>query len=232
LRSEDGGKSWQIIEFPAPPPVVSSLALSPTYADDGLVLAGTLADGVFLSANRGRHWVAWNFGLFDPHILCIALSPDFNRDRTVVAGVETGLFRSHNGGRSWQDMALPVDDAILSLALSPGYADDGTVLIGTETRGLFSSQDEGKTWQSLGEGLVTVNNIIISAETSSNPGILALLSDNLLISRDGGISWVEVPHNLDLSQGTTSFVAPQGLGANAPVLVGLAEGGVVKAELS
>lgn len=234
LHSDDGGQTWRVVEMPVPPPDVSSLAVSPYYADDGVVLAGTLADGMFLSMNRGRHWVAWNFGLFDPHILCLALSPNFKRDRTVFAGAETGLFRSSNGGRSWQDLALPVDDAVLSLALSPGYAGDGIVLVGTETRGLFASQDEGRTWQRLGESLITgaVNEIIIAAEPSANPGVLVLLSDRLLISGDGGVSWVEVQHDLDLSQGATSLAAPQGLASNALLQIGLAAGGVVTAKLS
>jgi photosystem II stability/assembly factor-like uncharacterized protein len=188
---------------------------------------------VFLSTNRGRQWVAWNFGLFDPHILCIAPSPNFNRDRTVFVGTETGLFRSSNGGRSWQDIALPVDDAVLSLAMSSGCAGDRMVLIGTETHGLLASQDEGRTWQRLAESLVTgaVNDIVVAAENSSSPAILVLLSDKLLISRHGGTSWVEVQHNLDLAQGATSLAAPQGLASNAPLLVGLVESGVAKVEL-
>lgn len=234
LRSIDGGQSWQIVEFPAPPAVVSSLVISATYTDDGVVLAGTLEDGVFLSTNRGRQWGAWNFGLFDPHILCIGLSPNFNCDRTVFVGTETGLFRSHNGGRSWQDIALPVDDAVLSVAISAGSAGDRMVLIGTETQGLFSSQDEGKTWQRMGESFVTgtVNKIIISTEYSPNPHILVLLGDKLLISRDGGTSWVELPHDLGLAQGATALAAPQGIVANAPLLIGLVESGVVRVKLA
>jgi photosystem II stability/assembly factor-like uncharacterized protein len=234
LRSEDGGQSWQVVEFPAPPPVVSSLAISPNYAEDGLLLAGTLDDGVFLSTNRGRHWAVWNFGLFDPHILCLALSPHFNSDRTVFAGAETGLFRSHNGGRSWQDLALPVDDAVLSLALSPDYANDSTLLIGAETQGLFCSRDAGETWQRLGERLAAeaINGIIVAAAFPAPPELLVLLNDAILISPDGGATWTAAQQGLDLTQGTTSFVAPQGLAAHAPLLVGLVAGGVGRAKLA
>jgi photosystem II stability/assembly factor-like uncharacterized protein len=234
LRSDDGGQTWHVVELPAPPPAVSCLAVSPDYAADGLVLAGTLQDGVFLSTNRGRQWAVWNFGLFDPHILCLALSPDFSEDRTVFAGAETGLFRSRNGGRSWQDMTMPVDDAVLSLALSPGYAGDGTVLIGTETQGLFRSQDEGETWQRPGERLAeeTINGIILAAAFPTKPDLLVLLNDTILISHDGGTAWTEIQHELDLTQGATSCVAPQGLAAHAPLLVGLATGGVGQASLA
>lgn len=234
LCSSDGGRSWQMAELPAPPVVVSSLAVSPDFASDGVVLAGTLADGVFLSANRGQDWAAWNFGLFDPHILCLALSPHFNCDRTVLAGTETGLFGSRNGGRSWQDIDLPVEDAVLSVAISPGYATDSWALIGTEAHGLFASPDEGRTWQRLGETFIkhAVNAIIVTTEDLSNPRILALLSDNVLLSNDRGLAWVELRKDLSLTQGVTALAAPQGLTPNAPLLIGLAESGVMRVELA
>ena len=65
LRSSDGGKSWFVETLRPPPPVVSSLVISPNFAQDGVLLAGTNEDGVFRSADRGRHWSAWNFGLLD-----------------------------------------------------------------------------------------------------------------------------------------------------------------------
>jgi len=234
LRSENGGQSWQIVEFPAPAPVVSSLVISPHYADDGVVLAGTLEDGVFLSTDRGRQWAAWNFGLFDPHILCMALSPNFKNDRTVFVGTETGLFRSNNGGRSWLDIEVPVEDAVLSLALSPGYADDGAVFIGTEAHGLFAGQNGERAWQQLGENTLAdaVNTIIVSNDHPSKSDILVLLSDSLLISRDGGQSWVTAQPDLDMAQGATSLIAPQGLASQAPLLIGLVASGVAGVSLA
>jgi len=52
LRSTNGGATWQIIMLPEPPPLVTTLAVSPNFPDDGIVFAGTLEDGVFRSADR------------------------------------------------------------------------------------------------------------------------------------------------------------------------------------
>src|SRR5512136_2453521 len=38
LRSVDAGRTWQVHTFESPPPVVSALALSPGFGQDGIVL--------------------------------------------------------------------------------------------------------------------------------------------------------------------------------------------------
>jgi len=88
-------------------PLVSSLVISPNYTHDGTLLAGTMEDGVFRSADRGSHWVAWNFGLLDLNVLYVAISPHFACDEILFAGTETGIFRSTNVGRAWREMDFP-----------------------------------------------------------------------------------------------------------------------------
>jgi len=232
LRSVDGGKNWNVAILPSPPPLVSVLATSPNFAHDGTLFAGTVEDGVFRSADRGSHWSGWNFGLLDLNVLCIAISPDFADDETLFVGTESGIFRSTNGGRAWRDVNFPTDFApVLSLVLSPGYADDGVLFAGTESCGLFYSEDRGHTWERLGEDALTeaVNGIVLSPEFPAQPDVLAMLSTALLVSRDGGQSWSDWKAGLPLEQGLASVAAPQGLDPGATLLVGLVEGGVLRA---
>jgi len=230
LRSYDGGTTWHVTTLPSPPPVVSALVISPDYARDGTLLAGTLEDGVFRSADRGRRWTAWNFGLLDLDVFCVAISPDFGRDETLFVGTETGIFRSTNGGRAWREVNFPIDLApVISLALSPGYADDGVLFAGTESHGLFGSDDRGRTWSRLAEAAITgaVNAIVLSPQFPARPDLLVMLSDALLVSRDGGGTWSDWKPGLALEEGMASVAAPQGLDPDAPLLIGLAEGGVL-----
>jgi photosystem II stability/assembly factor-like uncharacterized protein len=236
LRSMDGGRSWHIAQLPSPPPFVLALVVSPDFARDGTLLAGTLEDGVFRSGNRGGHWAAWNFGLLDLNVLSMVISPDHAEDETLFVGTESGIFRSTNGGRAWREVAFssqrdanPTEWApVLSLALSPEYAKDGVLLAGTEACGLFCSRDGGETWERLGEEVITeaVNSILLSPEYPARPEMLVLLGNGLLVSRDDGQTWSEWEADLHPEQGLASVVAPQGLAPGSPLLVGLVDGEV------
>ena len=191
LRSHDGGTNWQPSRLPSPPPAISALAVSPAYAEDGIVFAGTNEDGVLVSNDRGRNWTAWNFGLLDLNILCLGISPDFATDETLFAGTESGLFRSTNGGRAWKEVLLPIGfDAILSLAFLPNFAQNGTLFVGTENKGLLLSRDGGKSWQHLTETIsaAPVNQILLSPFAPSGE-IFILHGGELQVSKDAGKTW-------------------------------------------
>lgn len=230
LRSSDGGRNWFATSLPTPPPFVTSLAISPDFARDGTVLAGTMEDGVFRSGDRGVHWAAWNFGLLDLSVLCLAASPAFALDETVFTGTDSGIFCSTNGGRAWREVDFSADLApVLSLALSPAYAGTGLLFAGTETSGLYASPDRGRSWTRLGQGMIegAVNAILLSPEFPARPEILVASADALLVSRDSGQTWSAWNPDFDIQRGITAVVAPLGLGPDAPLLVGLADGQVV-----
>jgi photosystem II stability/assembly factor-like uncharacterized protein len=230
LRSFDGGRAWDVVRLPSPPPVVSCLVISPDYARDGTLLAGTLEDGVLCSSNRGGQWAMWNFGLLDLNVLCLAISPDFSRDETLFAGTDTGIFCSSNGGRAWREVDLATELApVLALALCPHYAQDGQLFAGTEAHGLYLSSDRGRTWARRGEGVIrdAVNALLLSPDLAEKPAVLALLSDRLLLSRDSGTSWLEWRASTVSGEELACVAAPLGLGPGAPLLVGRADGQIV-----
>lgn len=209
LRSTDGGASWQITMLPEPAPLVTRLACSPNFAVDGLVFAGTLEDGMFRSADGGATWAAWNFGLLDQNVLALALSPDFARDQAIYAGVDSGLFRSSNSGRSWREVELPGGfTAVLSIA-----AVAGELWVGTEDAGLLHSADGGRSWRRLADLAGPVNEIVPLGAAE----LLALAGERALISRDAGATWAE------LRAGVAALAA----GSGAPPLAGLADGSVL-----
>ncbi len=229
LRSSDGGGTWFLAPLPTPPPFVTSLAISRSFVRDGIVLAGTMEDGVFRSGDRGVHWAAWNFGLLDLNVLCLAISPAFAEDETVFAGTDSGIFWSTNGGRAWREVDFSADLApVLSLALSPDYARSGLLFAGTESYGLYTSLDRGRSWSRLGEGKIdgAVNAIVLSPSFSERPEMLVPLADTLHVSRDGGQSWSEWNPDPGLTQDITAVAAPRGLGPGVSLLVGFVDGQV------
>ncbi|MCY4069927.1 MAG: hypothetical protein OXG60_01375 [Chloroflexi bacterium] len=222
LRSSDGGDTWFAAKFPAPPPLFTTLAISPDFAQDGLMLAGTMEDGVFSSTDRGVNWQPWNFGLFDLGVLCLAASPHLREDETIVAGTETGLYRSTNGGRAWRESGFPSEFApILSLAYTAGK--DGALLFaGTEDNGLFISCDEGASWDRSAPDTLpgSVNQLQILYKPDGGAEIYALSEDGVLRSRDAGRNWdflvgTEVPPTAILvpdPSGEAMFLGLTGVG--------------------
>jgi photosystem II stability/assembly factor-like uncharacterized protein len=232
LRSYDGGKNWQQCYLPGPPPVISSLITSPHYARDGIAFAGTNEDGVLLSTDRGKNWIAWNFGLLDLNILCLAISPDFATDETLYAGAVSGLFKSTNGGRAWREVALPIGyDAVLSLALSPKFTQDNTMYAGTENKGLLVSQDRGKSWQSLVEttGDQPVNSVLLSPNFPSDQEILLLHGGTLILTKDNGKIWKPWQKKITRGRNVTSLLVLHSF--REGVFIGFEDGSVIKTQV-
>lgn len=229
LRSLDGGQAWQMAVLATPPPFVTALAVSPAFARDGMLFAATLEDGVFCSTDRGSRWAAWNFGLLDLAVLALAISPNFAEDETLFAGTETGIFRSTNGGRAWREVAFPTELApVLALAISPGFAGDGVLFAGTEEHGLWRSDDRGQTWAVMGQDMISgaIQAILLAPDFPRTPTMAVLTGGGLYTSRDGGKSWARQLVGDEPDQTGTTMIAPRGLDAGGPLLIGFADGQV------
>ena len=217
-RSADAGASWDALPFRWPPPLVTCLALSPTFECGGIMLAGTYEDGMFRSTDGGRSWGAFNFGLFDHNVYCLALSPAFADDGAAFSGTSTGIYWSENGGRFWNALPMPSgDETVLSLALSPTFPADKTLYAGTESQGLLRSCDGGASWQRthLPEG--AVNGVVTFEATDGGSRLIAQIDDSVVVSRDDGGSWREL---------VESDVHALAAGRDGSLLLGMADGSV------
>ncbi|MEQ8675354.1 MAG: hypothetical protein RLP44_16130 [Aggregatilineales bacterium] len=175
LWSDDHGENWRLVGMASPPPLVTSLALSPNFAEDGTVFAGTAEDGVFVSSDRGEQWIPWNLGLIDLDVDCIAMSPNFASDQTLFAGTQSGIFRSQNGGKTWQETPFPMESApVLSLAISSNQ-----IIAGTEGNGVYVADEHGQDWHKL-PGLEAFETQAIYA-LKTNGEYVTVLTANALI---------------------------------------------------
>ncbi|MEO8392688.1 MAG: YCF48-related protein [Chloroflexota bacterium] len=182
LRSTDGAQTWSAIPLPEPPPILSALAFSPVYSDDGVVLATSFARGAFYSTDRGETWWKDNYALLDPRILALAISPNFAQDHRVLIGTETGVFSSINGGRSWEFVDVPYI-AVPSVAFAP----NGIAYAGTDGDGMYTSADNGRTWtRSTLENTLSINLIL----TPSERDLLVFADTTLYRSLDAGATWM------------------------------------------
>jgi photosystem II stability/assembly factor-like uncharacterized protein len=188
FRSTDGGRSWRH----AIDGEVLTVVVSPAYADDAQLFAGTAQDGVLRSGDGGLGWGGANSGLLDLTVLSLALSPRFAQDRTAFVGTASGLYRSRNGGRSWREVSLGTDaPAVQVLTVSPRFGDDKLVLAGTEANGLLRSDDGGARFSEVpelaGHG---ISALLISEDGRT---VVVAAGSDLWRSEDGGRSWTPLP---------------------------------------
>ncbi len=139
------------------------LALSPNFANDGIVLTGEVnwirlidyGRGLFKSSDWGQTWRSVSPSLGEPPTLGgeavhgYAFSPGFASDRTVFAATSHGLYKSTDGGDTWQwlkDAAWDQPMGVTRVVLSPDYPASGHLLASNLYGCLSLSQDYGQTW--------------------------------------------------------------------------------------
>lgn len=129
------------------------------------------------------------------HIYALAVSPDFQTDHTIFAASQSGLYRSMDGGQTWQyayaslELAAPLPTT--TLALSPGFVSDGSLFAGV-SGGVLRSTDRGGTWQVavLPSPGPTISALAVSPAFQHDGVILAgSVEDGIWRSADRGGRW-------------------------------------------
>ena len=104
-KTTDGGGSWKKIGQRLPDHMLSDLVLDPTAAN---VLYLASREGIHKSIDAGQTWKAMNAGLSNLNIRALAISP--LDSKTLYTGTNgSGLFRSRDGGESWEAVPLVVN---------------------------------------------------------------------------------------------------------------------------
>jgi len=147
------------------------------------------------------------------------LEPSLTNPDVVYAGVEdAALFRSDNGGKSWQELpGLRMHESAPSWAPGAGGlclhtiildpTDPNRIVTAISSAGAFRSDDAGKTWRPINQGLKS--NYIPDPDAfvghcvhhvamhPSRPNVLFMQKHwDVMRSDNGGESWDEISGNL------------------------------------
>src|ERR1700730_15044409 len=141
---------------------VMSIAVNPKNKNEYYV--GVASGGVWKTVNDGTTWtpvfdgeVSYSIGWVvldpnDPSVMWVG-SGQSNSQRSVSYG--DGIYRSEDGGKSWQNLGLKKSEHIGRRVIGP--RDSKVVYVGAEgplwgpggDRGLYKSADGGKSWKAV-----------------------------------------------------------------------------------
>jgi photosystem II stability/assembly factor-like uncharacterized protein len=161
-RSTDGGRTWtDISPASARDEEVWAVAASPAVKDR--VFAGTSHARLLRSDDRGRTFhecksflaipgrERWSFPPppHIPHVRSIAFDPR-DPDAMYVGVEEGGVFRSRDGGASFEPLNDGLYTDVHTVAVDPR---DSRRLYATTGRGFYLSQDAGRSWRHMRDGI-------------------------------------------------------------------------------
>lgn len=169
FRSRDGGRTWQSAKagLPVDPPCDRTFCYpSLTYGltidpIDPRVLVLAWEGQLFRSTDAGRHWRTVPV----PTVVKV-LAQDPRSGVLYAAG--SRLARSTDRGATWK-VVRSIPAVFTDLLFDPR---GGGVLYAASEEGVFRSKDQGKTWDSLSEGLPFLNVRHLALDPSA-PGLFA-----------------------------------------------------------
>jgi hypothetical protein len=177
-RSRDNGSTWFSIDAGLFIGGGISLAVSP--ADPNHLLYAT-DTRLLSSANGGRDWKQDGGALLFGPTLAVAFDADGSG---AVASTAAGVFWTGDGVH-WQDSGAPAG-AAPARAIAFGTAPGRVYLAGA--RGLYLSDDHGRSWSRSGEGLPDgVTAVVVVAAPRETVFVVA--GGDVWASADGARTW-------------------------------------------
>lgn len=172
-RSSDGGDTWHHITPTTGLTRTRIPALTIADHPSGTIYAGA-DEYVFRSDDAGAGWRL--AGVLSSTVQSLMVHP-ITPSLVYAGSINHGLFRSADGGDTWEQVRAGIPDTawVTSLAATPATVTPTTLYAGTWGGEVYRSHDEGTTWTSLDHiGTVyalavhpTAPNVIYAGTTSA-----------------------------------------------------------------
>ena len=209
--SKNGGENWELAGVCETCGGAKMLAVQP--GDSGVIWAAT-NNGVQVSRDSGKSWSGNLIGDYTRHgeILGVALRPG-EPDTVLAAGAEAGMFRSTDGGETWEPANSGLGTRLLHQVTFANSNSDVAYVATHE--GIYRSNDAGMSWMERNNGLqyrfttpIAVDprdeDVVFAGSASEvytthpnhfNPGLHE--GEGLYKSVDGGLNWFRSDEGVD-----------------------------------
>jgi len=186
LISPDGGRSWEAVSYGGN--WGGSLPFAIVPGDPQILYAGS--DAVVKSADGGWTWTRVGSPGAAARMRLTVDPRDGNR--LFLSGVACGsqVFRSENGGRTWQVVAT---DGCWETGVTIDPVQD-VIYLPDASGALYRSRDNGQTWERFGSGYLTpdVWQLVPDPRDTKRLWSLGDCGSRLSLSEDGGETFAMV----------------------------------------
>lgn len=131
------------------------------YPDDRSICFCGTHEGVYRSSDYGETWAPMKMAPANRQIWSISFDPQ-NRNRMYAGASPTGVYRSDDGGKNWQEAAtgrIPdrlsmgtFKNRVMRIAIDP--VNHEKICAGLEVNGAMASEDGGDHWADRSDSLI------------------------------------------------------------------------------
>ena len=179
FRSRDNAATWMPVD--AGLFIGGALAVSVSPTDANHLLYAT-DSRLLRSRNGGRDWTQEAADKLIGPTLAVAFD---QAGKGAAASSSAGVFYTEDGAR-WHEASTP-GGPVVARAIIAGAAGGRFYLAGS--RGLMLSNDYGRNWTKIGEGVPDVTAAALLVMPGSPDTILTVVAGELWSSRDAGVHW-------------------------------------------
>jgi photosystem II stability/assembly factor-like uncharacterized protein len=192
--SPDGGDTWKRVQSQDGlwgESRVYGMTVHPT--EKHTLFAGA-DDGIYKSTDGGQSFARLDSPMNSRDVWKIAIDPS-NPDIIFAGTRPAALYRSKDGGKSWQQLAVDMADEcpnvriprVTALVVDP--SNPRTVWAGVEVDGVRRSLDGGDTWTRITEGMPDPDIHDVTINLNGSRKVLTTTPREIFASTDSGEHW-------------------------------------------
>ncbi|WP_115462513.1 VPS10 domain-containing protein [Winogradskyella aurantiaca] len=217
-KSMDAGKTWTHLGLEKTRHI-SDVIIHPTNPDiifisaQGAQYAPSEDRGIYKTTDGGKNWTKVFY--IDTTTGCSSISMDYNNPRILYAsmwqhrrypwymesgGKSSGLFKSTDGGTTWNEMTEGLPEDLGKSGISVSRADSETVYAVIEAEGekagVYKSTNAGDKWTQVNKDRINITRSWYYMEIFADPqnaNVVYVLNAPVMKSIDGGKSFSNIP---------------------------------------